>query len=276
MTYSSGEPRVESGHLHFRAEVANIPKSDILSSEIGGIPFSTLQRLRWRRHMTSEITAIFPEALETPLNERCESRPAPGLFVTFQPTVGVGDDVIGRSDDLLLAQVGQGDRDALSMLFRRHGTIVFNTAYRILRDHSEADDLRQEVFLYLFQRATHFDRSKSTTISWIIQITYHRAIDRRRYLMSRRHYKQEDVLKHNLPSSQGVPSTDAIDGKALVLRMRDDLTVDQQMTLDLHFAEGYSFREIANKSGQSVGNIRNHYYRALERLRSGLFPEKRT
>jgi RNA polymerase sigma-70 factor (ECF subfamily) len=50
--------------------------------------------------------------------------------------------------------------------------------------------------------------------------------------------------------------------------------LDQQQTLELHFFEGYSLREIAEKSGQSIGNVRHHYYRALERLRSNLFSKK--
>jgi len=46
-------------------------------------------------------------------------------------------------------------------------------------------------------------------------------------------------------------------------------------TLELHFFEGYSLREIAERKGQTVGNVRHHYYRALECLRSHLFPKKR-
>jgi RNA polymerase sigma-70 factor (ECF subfamily) len=42
----------------------------------------------------------------------------------------------------------------------------------------------------------------------------------------------------------------------------------------LFFIEGDSFEEIAEKLGQSRGNIKHHYFRALERLRKELFGSK--
>ena len=54
----------------------------------------------------------------------------------------------------------------------------------------------------------------------------------------------------------------------------DTLTEDQRHTLSLHFIEGFTFAEIAAKLGQSVGNVRNHYYRGLDKLRKQMFPVK--
>jgi DNA-directed RNA polymerase specialized sigma subunit len=50
----------------------------------------------------------------------------------------------------------------------------------------------------------------------------------------------------------------------------EDLTEDQRETLRLHFFEGYTFTEIAEKLGQSYANVRNHHYRSLEKLRRHL------
>lgn len=180
-----------------------------------------------------------------------------------------------RSDEELLKAVGSGSKDALGVLFRRHGRVVFNVAWRILRDESEADDLRQEVFLYLFERAQLYDSRKATALSWIVQVTYHRAIDRRRYLSLRQHYKLEALDEQTAGPAVQELLTDQLDGKVILERLRGQLTSDQQQTLELHFFEGYSFREIAEKTRQPIGNVRHHYYRALERLRSNLFPQKR-
>jgi RNA polymerase sigma-70 factor (ECF subfamily) len=180
------------------------------------------------------------------------------------------------SDEQLLEAVGGGSKDALSLLFRRHARVVFNVAWRILRDESEADDLRQEVFLYLFERAKLYDSRKATALSWIVQVTYHRAIDRRRYLSFRQHYKLEALDEQRLGPAAAEVSTNQLDGRAILNKLRGQLTSDQQQTLELHFFEGYSFREIAEKTSQPVGNVRHHYYRALDRLRSNLFPQKRS
>jgi RNA polymerase sigma-70 factor (ECF subfamily) len=184
-------------------------------------------------------------------------------------------DIEAVSDEELLDAISKGSKDALAPLFRRHGRAVLNVAWRILRDESEANDLRQEVFLYIFERASQFDRKKSSGASWIIQITYHRAIDRRRFLCARQHYKSEQFDELWPGAGTRSLSTDEIDGKALLEDLRRHLTPDQQQTLELHFFDGYSFREIAEQNGQTVGNIRHHYYRALERLRSNLLSKKR-
>ena len=179
------------------------------------------------------------------------------------------------TDEWLLSEVGLGSRDALGLLFRRHARAVFHVAWRILRDESEAADLRQEVFLYLSERSEHFDAGKSSGASWIMQVTYHRAIDRRRYLDYRHHYSAEEFDEQRVPAMVDKPSVEAIDGKAIRDRLKEQLTTVQQQTLELHFFEGYSLREIAETTGQTVGNVRHHYYRALDRLRSHLFPQKR-
>ena len=58
-----------------------------------------------------------------------------------------------------------------------------------------------------------------------------------------------------------------IDRKETLQNWFAELSEKQRHTLHLFFYEGYTFREIAAKLGQTVGNARNHYYRGLEKLR---------
>jgi RNA polymerase sigma-70 factor (ECF subfamily) len=179
------------------------------------------------------------------------------------------------SDEQLLMQVASGSKEALGLLFRRHARSVFHVAWRILRDESEADDLRQEIFLYIVERVQLFDPGKGSGASWIRQVTYHRAIDRRRYLDARQHYSSEEFDERRVPATAAHSTPAALDGKAIRERLRKQLTVDQEQTLELHIFEGYTLREISEKNGQTLGNVKHHYYRALERLRANLFPQKR-
>ncbi len=119
-----------------------------------------------------------------------------------------------------------------------------------------------------------FDQSKGSARSWIVQMTYHRAIDRRRYLQSRHFYTCTDVNSVNeiLPNT-GIEATryeqtcEAILGRSLAEQIFSSLSENQRETIRLFFFEGYTMDEIAQKLGQSVGNVRNHYYRALDRMR---------
>lgn len=180
----------------------------------------------------------------------------------------------GLSDDLLLTRLAKGSKDALGVLFLRHARAVSHIAWRILRDDAEAADVRQEVFISVFQNARLFNPYKGSASSWIMQIAYRRAIDRRRYLANRQHYTAPVFDEHRSEVGAAPPSTDTIDGKAILSRLRETLSEEQRRTVELHLFEGYSLREIAEKNGQSIGNVRHNYYRALDRLRAQLFARK--
>jgi RNA polymerase sigma-70 factor (ECF subfamily) len=178
------------------------------------------------------------------------------------------------SDELLLMAAADGSKESIGLLFRRYQHAVLNVAWRILKDASEAEDLRQEVFLFLFQKAKLFDAGKGTAASWIIQITYHRAMNRRQYLTFRQHYSAEQLDEEQIAAKYQPLFIDEIVARTLLDRVREQLSADQRHTLELHFFEGYSLREIAEKTSQTLGNIRHHYYRGLECLRSNVFPQK--
>ena len=181
------------------------------------------------------------------------------------------------SDETLMARICQGEREALAVLFRRYARLVRGVAFRILRDKSEADDLLQEVFLFIHRKSGTFDKSKSSARSWMVQMTYHRAIDRRRYLNSRHFYTRLDLNQTaallDLRSAQREEGEifGHMVGKTTIQGLLDALSEEQRNTLSLHFVEGFTFAEIAVKLDQSLGNIRNHYYRGLEKLRKQMF-----
>jgi RNA polymerase sigma-70 factor (ECF subfamily) len=183
------------------------------------------------------------------------------------------------SDEGLIVRVGEQGGEALAILFRRYSRLVRGVALRILRDASEADDLLQEVFLFVHRKASIFDPSKASVRSWIVQMTYQRAIDRRRYLQSRHFYTRlnldgvENVSDGREGREEGELWTSLV-GNATIGGLLDTLTPDQRNTLTLYFFEGYVFAEIAEKLNQSLGNVRNHYYRGLEKLRKQIFPGK--
>src|SRR5579864_7494927 len=81
------------------------------------------------------------------------------------------------SDEYLLWRLRAGDVEALALLFGRYAKIIRHIGRRILRADSEADDLVQDLFLFLERKCAIFDSFKSSARSWIIQMTYQRAIE---------------------------------------------------------------------------------------------------
>jgi RNA polymerase sigma-70 factor, ECF subfamily len=179
------------------------------------------------------------------------------------------------SDETLLACVCEDDRDALASLFRRYARTVRGIAYRVLRDASEADDLLQDIFLLIHRLCGTFDKSRGSARFWILQMTYRRAISRRRYLTSRHFYTNVDLAQAANHLSDrfatwgrdGHSADEALQRKETLETWSEGLSETQRQTLHLFFFEGYTFDEIAAKLGQTAGNARNHYYRGLDKLR---------
>ena len=170
-------------------------------------------------------------------------------------------------DESLLCRLSAGDSEACSILFGRFARTVRSVGQRILRDNAEADDLVQEVFLYIHRRAALFDRSKSSARSWIFQVAYTQALIHRRQLKCSGFYAPRIS---DMSRSEELPHDDPVEelfGTNAWKKVWNGLTECQRETLTLHFYEGCTFTEIAKKLGQSYVNIRHHYHRALEKLR---------
>jgi RNA polymerase sigma-70 factor, ECF subfamily len=212
--------------------------------------------------------------IDNPTEEN-QTRAAPSLIE--RPTASTE-----IADEVLMARVVAGDKEALAGLFRRYARLVRAVGYKILRDDSEADDLLQDVFLFIHQKSAVFDSSRSPARSWIVAMAYQRAIDRRRYLVSRHFYNQVDVEDvGNELSSPGTmagryeSSIEEVLGRIGLRKVLGALSEIQRQTLGLHLLEGYSFEEIAVKLDQTRGNVKHHYFRGLEKLRKQIFSRKR-
>jgi RNA polymerase sigma-70 factor (ECF subfamily) len=187
-------------------------------------------------------------------------------------------DSIEITDEVLMARTVDGDKEALGCLFRRYARLVRAVGYKILRDDSEADDLLQDVFLFIHQKSAVFDGSKSSPRSWIVQMAYHRAIDRRRYLDSRHFYAQVDLedVGNELRGSSATAvryenSIEEVLGRVGLRKVFGVLSEIQRQILGLYLLDGYTFEEIAVKVDQTRGNVKHHYFRGLEKLRKQIF-----
>jgi RNA polymerase sigma-70 factor, ECF subfamily len=179
-------------------------------------------------------------------------------------------------DEILLQMIARGNTEAVSALFRSYARQVWSIGQRILQDKTEAEDLVQEVFLYIHRKSGLFDRTRGSARSWIIQVAYTQAFLRRRELKSHGFYRSEIACKsveYDQRSDNAAPYDQTVEGlfgRNGWKEVMNSLTEDQRETLRLHFFEGHTFAEIGEKLGQSYANVRNHHYRGLEKLRKVL------
>jgi RNA polymerase sigma-70 factor (ECF subfamily) len=181
------------------------------------------------------------------------------------------------SDESLMLALKAADREALAELFRRYSRLVFSIGVRVLRDAGEAEEIVQDVFLYLYEKANLFDATKGMAKAWIVQIAHHRSLDRKGYLYRRQFYVGTDVAA----LADTLAGRDDLD-RDLASKLNRDrlreaferLSERQRATLELFFFEGLELKEIAERIGETYENVRHNYYRGLQKLRKDAFVQK--
>ena len=115
--------------------------------------------------MSSSFTARFPS-----IQISAETK------TSSSATAQVPSSPIHPADEALLSMVSAGEQHALGLLFRRYARLIRAVGQRLLRDGAEADDLVQEVFLYIHRRSELFDRTKGSARSWICSGRLHSGV----------------------------------------------------------------------------------------------------
>jgi RNA polymerase sigma-70 factor (ECF subfamily) len=180
-------------------------------------------------------------------------------------------DMLALSDDRVVQELQTGNTDAFAVIFKRYHRLVHVTALHILRDASEAEDLTQSVFLEIYRKAGQFDARRGTLKVWLLQYAYSRSINRRNYLMVRHAYNEAEVGAIDEEGTLWSPSRLQFqETSRLATEALEVLPDAQKQTIEMFFFEGLNFKEIAQRRNEKFSNVRHHYYRGLERLRSYL------
>jgi RNA polymerase sigma-70 factor (ECF subfamily) len=177
------------------------------------------------------------------------------------------------TDEEVMAHLQVGHGDALAVLFDRYHRLILSVALKILRDAGEAEDVLQSVFLEIYKVAGQFDASRGTTKIWLLQYAYHRSMNRRQYLKARNFYDHGQGHAGELQpaersfSNGGAGPLALPEVRNLVREGLESLNHTERRTLQLAYFDGMSLKEIAAETGESLGNVRHHYYRGLSHLR---------
>ena len=178
------------------------------------------------------------------------------------------------SDEDLMEQMRNGHPDALLILFDRYYRLVLKVASRILRDGGEAEDLMQDVFLEIFNKAGQFDHAKGSAKTWILQYAYHRSMNRRQYLSLRNFYDRNqaaDLQGSDSKSQNGLwRGLTFQEWRHVLEKGLATLNKRQRIAIEMVCFQGLLLSEIAERTRETLPNVRHHYYRGLEGLRKFL------
>lgn len=178
------------------------------------------------------------------------------------------------SDEELMVEVQRGNGDAFTVLFDRYHRLVLVTALKIVRDVGEAQEVTQSVFFEIYRAARRFDPARGSLKVWLLQYAYHRSMNRRNYLLLRQFYQRPDLDEASAweASAKTIPQLPIQELRQLVEEALGTLNDAQRRTIQKIIFEGLTLKEVAEQTQESLSNVRNHYYRGLDRLRACLAP----
>jgi len=175
-------------------------------------------------------------------------------------------------DTELIEELRARDADALAIVYDRYGHLAYSVFVRVTRDQSIAEDLVQELFIRVWNRAKDFDPHKGKLSVWILSIARNIAIDHVRSAQARfqsnlRPLEQTDQL---LFSYKPQEPESIIDNAKAVSRALSELNTNQRKVLEMAYFEGFSQSEIATRLQEPLGTVKSWMRAALARMRAAV------
>lgn len=166
------------------------------------------------------------------------------------------------SDVELMVAVASGDQNALATIYDRYAGLLLAVGERMLGAGRIAEDVMQDVFIEVWQRAYQYDPKRGTVRAWLLLRMRSRCIDAARSCAESR--------KAQLDAREPVSTDQPIDVEAdreLIRRKLSDLSEDHRTVLWLSYFEGFSSSEIATKLRVPVSTVKSRISAARATLR---------
>ncbi len=176
------------------------------------------------------------------------------------------------SDDHLMERVAGRDRLSFKELHNRFAGVIYMTAYRVLNNPSDAEEVSQEVFAQIWQKAGLYERRRGTPITWASTMARNRAIDRlrsnrRRFRLKDDYETEEEVLSATRRSGDALDHAGRLDDILVLRKAMADLTDEQRESIEMVYFRGLTQKEVAERLGQPLGTIKARVRRGLAKLR---------
>ena len=172
------------------------------------------------------------------------------------------------SDAALMAQVAQGDRRAIRVLFGRYQLIVYRFVLRLVGNSASAEDIVSEVFLELWRHAESFE-GRARLSTWILAIARNKAVSSMR---GRSELPLDDATAHAIPDEAATAeqTLDAAKRSALLRQCLAQLSPAHREIIDLVYYHEKSVEEVAAIVGAPAATVKTRMFYARRRLAAHL------
>lgn len=177
-----------------------------------------------------------------------------------------------NSVDELITQAQTGNIAAYETLINQYQKTVYNFAYRLTNNQSDANDLAQDVFIKIFQALPKF-RQQCSFSTWLYRIVYNTFLDEQKRTYYKNRSREVPLDEHLSVSSQTEPSTSYSEKNEQenlsqqVMSAVNQLPPEFRIIVTLYHIQGLSYKEIADITKVSIGTVMSRLSRSKEKLK---------
>jgi RNA polymerase sigma-70 factor (ECF subfamily) len=177
-------------------------------------------------------------------------------------------------DEQLMVRIAAAQTEALGQLYDLYGRLVFSLAVQITGDDAVAEEVTQDVFVQVWNKAKTYDPEQGKLVTWLARIARNRAIDTLRRQGSRPEGHRTEFPDESL---EEIPDPDRLEQdveldqqKARLHSALASLPRDQRAVLELAYFLEMSHQEIANRLNEPLGTVKTRLRLAMQKLRQAL------
>jgi len=177
-----------------------------------------------------------------------------------------------RAEELdLLRRIAQRERAAFEALYDRYANILYASALKFVKEDADAQDVVQDVFIQIWDKAKLYDPAKGKPLTWALTLTRNRAIDRIRAIQRRTRlrdeFEQETVMDESAGVREALSGVDASEKGQILRTAVNQLSPQQKKVIELAYFSGLTQTEIAEKLGEPLGTVKARARRGLLKLK---------
>lgn len=171
----------------------------------------------------------------------------------------------------LILRIGTGDRAAFEEFYTKFGGIIYSTAYRVLNDIRDAEDVAQEVFVMIWEKSSMYDPARGKPLTWAVTMTRNKAIDRLRSLQRR--FRLRDELEEESKSEDTtldrapIDEVETTERGEMIRSAVMKLSKEQRQVIEMAYFSGLTQNEIAEELKEPLGTVKARIRRGMLKLR---------
>ncbi|OGU37258.1 MAG: hypothetical protein A2068_01540 [Ignavibacteria bacterium GWB2_35_6b] len=175
----------------------------------------------------------------------------------------------------LLGRIALGDQNSLEKIYDLYSGVIFSLVLRILKRKEDAEEVTQNIFMQIWEKANLFNYEKGTAYTWIINLARNKAIDRLRSKDYKDHKeKLIELDKYDWWQEEKanitIDSLSDFDTIEYVKNALSQLPGEQKQVIEMAYFEGWTQAEIADKLNLPLGTVKTRARQAMIKLQKSL------